>query len=77
MNQEAIKKFGPLAAARKSSLLSQKQMANKLGITLPTMAKIEKNPEYVNLNDLGIIYQAVGVDGKAIIEQFVNNFFIS
>lgn len=77
MNQEAIKKYGPLAAARRSSLMSQEKMAEKVGCSVPTLIKMEKRPEDVSLANMGLIYQSVGADGKAIIEKYVNDFFIA
>lgn len=77
MNTEAIAKLGPFAAARKSSLMSQEQMAAKVGCSLPTLVKMEKNPEEVSLANMGVIYQSVGADGKAIIEKYVNDFFVA
>ncbi len=77
MNETAIKKIGPLAAARKSALLNQDDMAARLGISIPTLIDIEKNPENITLGNLGRYYQAVGTDGKAILERYVNDFFVA
>lgn len=77
MNQEAIKEYGPLAAARRSSLVRQKDMAAKLGCSVGTLVELEKHPEKIDLGTLGRLYQYVGNDGKAIIEQYVNGFFMA
>lgn len=77
MNEKAIEKYGPLAAARKTALLNQEDMAARLGVSLPKLVDIEKNPSNITLNNLGRYYQAVGADGKAILERYVNDFFVS
>ena len=77
MNENAIAKYGPFAAARKSSLLSQGDMAKKLGCSVPKLVDMEKDPESMTLGTLGRFYQSVGTDGKAIIERFVNGLFLA
>ena len=77
MDKEAVNRLGPLAAARKSSLMSQEKMAEKLGCSVPKLLKMEKNPKDVSLENIGVIYQSVGADGKAIIEQYINEFFMA
>lgn len=77
MNEQAIKQYGPLAAARKSSLVTQKNMAAKLGCSTTTLVELEKNPEKIDLGTLGRFYQHVGADGKAILERYVNGFFMA
>lgn len=76
MNTKAIDKLGPIAAARKSSLLSQEDMAARIGVSVPTMVEYEKHPENINLGTLGRIYHNVGVDGKAIIERHLDEIFL-
>lgn len=77
MNEQAIKQYGPLAAARKSALVTQKNMAEKLGCSVTTLVEMEKHPDKIDLGTLGRFYQHVGADGKAILERYVNGFFIS
>ena len=77
MNEKAIKQFGPLAAARKSSLLTQEDMAEKLGCSVPKLINMEKNPDSVPIGTYGKYYHHVGADGKAILERYVNGLFVA
>lgn len=77
MNEAAIKKYGPLAAARKSALLSQGDMAKRLGCSVPKLIDMEKDPDSMTLGTLERFYQSVGTDGKAIIERYVNGLFLA
>lgn len=74
---DGVKKYGPLGAARKSSLMTQGELAKRLGCSVPTLIELEKHPENITLGQLGKWYQLVRVDGKAIIEQYVNDFFVA
>lgn len=75
MNMEAAEKFGALAAARKSAVLTQEEMAEKLGCSRPSIVKWEKDPTTIRIKDLQSIYENVGADGKAIIADYVNGLF--
>lgn len=77
MIDEGVKKYGPLGAARKSSLMTQGELAKKLGCSTPTVVELEKHPEKVTLEQLGKVYHLMRVDGKAIIERYVNDFFVA
>lgn len=74
---EGVKKYGPLGAARRSSLMTQGELAKRLGCSTPVIVELEKHPEGITLEQLGKWYQLVRVDGKAIIEQYVNDFFVA
>lgn len=77
MNEKAVAKFGPLAAARKSSLLNQEEMAGHIGLSVPRLVELEKHPEKISLETLRIILDTVGADGKTIIRQYVDDFFVA
>ena len=77
MNMEAIEKFGSIAAARKSALLTQPEMAERIGCTTQALLEWEKNPEKLRIKDLVAIYENVGADGKAIIEKYVDDLFLA
>lgn len=74
---EGVRKYGPLGAARKSSLMTQGEFAEKLGCSTPVVVELEKHPESITLDQLGKWYQLVRVDGKAIIERYINDFFVA
>lgn len=76
MNTEAIERYGSIAAARKSALLTQGQMAERIGVTTPSIIEWEKHPDKLRIKDLKAIYENVGVDGKAIIHEFVEGLFL-
>lgn len=75
MNEAAIEKLGPLAAARKTALLTQDDMAKRLGMGKPAIIGFEKNPETTPLGVLGRWYLNVNTDGKAIIKRYLADFF--
>ena len=77
MNMEAIERFGSIAAARKSALLTQEQMAERIGVAKPSIVEWEKHPEMLRIKDLKAIYENVGADGKAILENYVNGLFLA
>lgn len=66
----------PLADARKSRLWSQSKMAEVMGVSVPTIVKMEKNPADITMDELGKWYHAMWPDGKAIIEKWVNDIFL-
>lgn len=75
MNKDAVDKYGALAAARKSSLMTQPEMAEKIGCTVPTLIEWEKDPSKVRIGDFQGIYNSVGADGKAILEKYIDDLF--
>lgn len=77
MIEEGIKKYGYLAAARKSSLMTQGELAEKMGCGVSRLVELEKNPENMTLQQLGKVYQLVGVDGKVVLEKLVSDFFVA
>lgn len=76
MNEKAIERLGVFAAARKSSLMSQEEMAGKLNISIPTLLSFEKNPGKTPVEMVGAIYHTVGADGKTIIEKYIDDIFL-
>ena len=70
-----------LKKARKSSLMTQAELAEKIGrergkrIYPRTMVQWEKNPENVPLSVLGSYYNLCGTDAKTWIRDFVCSFF--
>lgn len=75
MKQETIDRLGPLAAARKSSLMTQQDMADVLGVSVPTLLNYEKEPESAALGDIAKIYRAVGADGREVIKSYLADLF--
>lgn len=67
------KEYGPLAKARMSSHLLQEEMADVVGVSTPTIARLEKHPEKITVERLRKWYHAVPADGKAIIEKYVTD----
>lgn len=51
-------------------------MAEVMGVSVPTIVKMEKNPDDITINELGKWYHAMWPDGKAIIERWVDNIFL-
>lgn len=76
MYAEAIEKYGVLAAARKSTLINQEDMATILACSVPKMVEIEKDPSLITLGQLGKYYEVVGTDGKEMIKQYVTALFL-
>ena len=74
MIEEGIEKYGYLAAARKSSLMTQGELAEKMGCGVSSLVELEKRPDEMTISQLGKVYQLVGVDGKVILEKLVNDF---
>ena len=73
----AQEKYGPLASARKSSLMTQEEFAKRIELSVPKIRRLEQHPEKVTLETLGKWYQLMRVDGKVILEQYVNSFFVA
>lgn len=74
--EDSVKEFGPLATARKTALMTQDDLCELLGKSIPTIIALEKNPLSMTLEQLGAIYHAVGTDGKVILEKMVNDIFL-
>lgn len=55
-----------LVEARKNARYSQQQVAERLGISRPTYAKMEANPETVTIEDAKKLSQMFGVDVSEI-----------
>lgn len=77
MIEEGIKKYGYLAAARKSSLMRQGELARKIGCGVSHIVDLEKEPGKITLEELGKVYQVVGTDGKVVLEKLVSDFFVA
>lgn len=76
MNREAVEKCGPIAAARKSALMTQKDMADVVGCTVNTLLRYEKEPELMTVGTLRKIYEAVGKDGRALIWDYLDRLLV-
>ena len=74
---EKGRKGWPLADARNETLLNQSEFGEVLGITPQTVVRMEKHPEKITLERLGKWYQAVPAKGKAMIEQYLSDFFVA
>lgn len=71
-------KLEPLAVARVASKLKQSDMAKKLGCTIQTIVNYEKCPaDRLTLETIGKYYHAVDPFGKAVIERYINDFFVA
>lgn len=74
MNLSKLEKVGPLAAARKSALINQGEMAQKMGVSIGKIGRIEKNPDSVSHDVLMTYWQNVDADGKRILEEYYSLF---
>lgn len=75
MNKSKVEQIGYLAAARKSALLSQAEMASIIGCSVPTLVSIEKNPKLVSKEVAKSYYANVGEDGKKLLRSNYPDFF--
>lgn len=62
--------------ARKSALMTQADLAEKLGVGLNKLAAMEKEPESMTLAQMREWYHLMMPDGKAMIERFVSDCFL-
>lgn len=62
----------PLAMARISSKMTQEEMAVKLGVSIPVVARLEKDPSSISVDRLAKWYHACGAEGKAIVEKLID-----
>lgn len=65
-----------LRDARKSSLMTQRDMAKHLGRSTATIVEWEKRPDQVPITVLRDYYKACGTDARVWIKEFVDSFFI-
>ena len=77
MVEAGRRKSSALADARKSSLLTQDQLAERLGCSIMTISNWERNPSGMKLSNLAQWYHAMKPQGKAIIEQYVDDFLFA
>lgn len=60
--------------ARKSLSITQDDMADQLGITRPTYAKMERNPEIITIRDARLICSILGKGfGEILFSKLVND----
>lgn len=76
MGNKRAKDMGLLAKGRKASLMSQDDMAKKLGTTVQTISAWENNPKVMQLKDLASYYGALKAAGKPFVEQFIEEAII-
>ena len=66
-----------LRDARKSSLMTQSDLAKKLGRSTATIVEWEKRPDQVSLTTLRDYYNLCGTDARVWIKEFVDSFFVA
>lgn len=74
--ENAGRDMAVLKDARKSSLITQADMAKRLGRSTQTIVEWEKRPDKVSLTVLQEYYTACGTDARVWIKEFVDSFFI-
>lgn len=77
MVEAAGRDMAVLRDARKSSLMTQADMAKHLGKSTATIVEWEKRPDQVSLSVLRDYYNACGTDARVWIKEFVDSFFIA
>ena len=65
-----------LRSARELSGLTQDQMAEVLECTVPTLAKIEANPEKATLRQFARWYRACNGTGKVLLEKYLDDLLV-
>ena len=70
LNSKAIK------AGRVSSGLTQVQAAEIIGVSQPTYAAREQLPKAFTIDELEDLFEAFDVDGKRLIQKFIDNIFL-
>ena len=73
---QAGRDMAVLRDARKSSLMTQADMAKRIGRSVPTIVEIEKRPDQVSISTLRDYYNVCGTDARVWIKEFVDSFFI-
>lgn len=63
----------PLAMARISSKMTQEDMAVKLGVSVPVIIRLEKDPCSISIDRLAKWYHACSAEGKAIVEKLIDD----
>ena len=66
-----------IVRARKKSLMTQKDLADKVSTSTATIVAWEKNPDMVSLENLTKIYHSLDNDGRALFIGELNNIFLS
>ena len=74
--KEAGRDMAVLKDARKSSLMTQTDMAKRLGKSTQTIVEWEKRPDQVSITTLRDYYNACGTDARVWIKEFVDSFFV-
>lgn len=66
----------PIAKARLSALLTQAEMAERLGVSVMTVSNWERNPDhYMNMERLRGYWDNVGDDGRRYLREYVETVF--
>lgn len=74
--KKAGRDMAVLRDARKSSLMTQTDMAKRLGRSTQTIVEWEKRPDKVSLTTLRDYYNVCGTDARVWIKEFVDSFFV-
>ena len=77
MNAIEGRDMAVLRDARKSSLMTQSDMAKRLGKSVQTIVEWEKHPDQLPIKTLQDYYNCVGTDGRVWIKEFVDSFFVA
>ena len=64
-----------LKNARRSSLITQDDMAKYLGISVPTIVTKEKDPASCTIHEVAEYYKHISTDGQKAIREWVMSFF--
>lgn len=62
-----------LADARDTTLMTQPEFAELVGVSVPTLVRLERHPEKLTLERARAIYDLLPNDGKAIMDQLVDS----
>jgi len=70
------KERNPIAEARKASLMTQEDLARRLGCTAANVSIVERDFGRMTLEQLSGWYGYMSDAGKQIIREYVDNFFV-
>lgn len=68
----AKRKQSLLADARDTTLMTQPEFAELVGVSVPTLVRLERHPEKLTLERARVIYELLPDDGKAIMDQLID-----
>lgn len=75
-----VKNLNALSEARFISGLTQSQLAEKMGVTTPTVSNWEKDPGNMKFDTFFEWYQAMTPRGQAVLDKYLDDkriFFIT